>query len=156
MLIWYGNNGEETTYFNRQMQQYPVLFWGNLVINFVLPFLVLLRNDTKRKIGSMVFVCILVIFGHWWDFFLMIKPGTLHTAHEALAKMEGGHGAVTEGAEHASRFVSGFTLPGLLEIGTMLGFFGLFVYVTFVQLGKLSLKPKHDPLLPESLHHHVQ
>ena len=158
MLIWYGNNGEETVYFNRQMQQYPVLFWGNLIINFVLPFLVLLRNDTKRKIGSMVFICLLVLFGHWWDFFLMIKPGTLHTAHEALAKMgdHGAHEAAGHAAEHASHFVEGFTIPGLLEIGTMLGFFGLFVYFIFGQLAKVSLRPTNDPLLPESLHHHVQ
>ena len=65
MLIWYSNNGEETTYFNQRMLHYPVLFWGNLLLNFVLPFLVLLRNDTKRKVGIMVFITILVFLGYW-------------------------------------------------------------------------------------------
>lgn len=38
MLIWYANNGEETIYFNERMTHYPVLFWGNLLLNFVAPF----------------------------------------------------------------------------------------------------------------------
>ena len=102
----------------------------------------------------------LVLFGHWWDFFLMIKPGTLHTAQEALDKMGVGaaHGAEAAGhaAEHVSNYTAGFTLPGLLEIGTMLGFLALFFFVTLSQMAKVSLRPKNDPFLPESLHHHVQ
>ncbi|MCB0635795.1 MAG: hypothetical protein KDC54_04225, partial [Lewinella sp.] len=34
MLIWYGNNGEETIYFHLRQQEYPVLFYGNLLLNF--------------------------------------------------------------------------------------------------------------------------
>lgn len=158
MLIWYGNNGEETTYFNLRMTEYPVLFWANLIMNFVLPFLIFIRNDTKRKVGSLVFVCTIVLFGHWWDFFQMIKPGTLHTAHDAMGKT--GHSAEADVAghalEHTSNFVAGFTIPGLLELGTMLGFLALFMYVSFTQMAKVSLKAKNDPFLPESLSHHVQ
>ncbi len=160
MLIWYGNNGEETTYFNQRMLHYPVLFWANLVMNFVLPFLIFIRNDTKRKIGSLVFVCTVVFFGHWWDFFQMIKPGTLHTAHEAMEKMGANTEHTGEAAghaiEHTSNFTAGFTIPGLLELGTMLGFLALFIFVSFTHLAKVSLKAKNDPFLPESLQHHVQ
>jgi len=81
MLIWYGNIGEETGYFKLRMDEYPVLFYGNLLINFVIPFFVLMRNDTKRKYGTLIFVAIATLFGHWVDYFLMIKPGVLHTAH---------------------------------------------------------------------------
>ncbi len=38
MLIWYGNVGEETTYFKTRMDEYPVIFWANFVMNFILPF----------------------------------------------------------------------------------------------------------------------
>jgi hypothetical protein len=166
MLIWYANVGETTGYFKLRRDEYPVLFYGNLVLNFILPFFVLMRNDTKRKVGSLGIIAGLVFIGHWWDYFLMIKPGVLHTAHEV-----GGHGhghgeaahgaaehvghAVEHGAAHASHFVSGFTLPGLLEIGTMLGFLGLFLFVAFTALSKASLVPKNDPYLEESLHHHT-
>lgn len=146
MLIWYANVGEETIYFNTRMDQYPILFFGNLVINFVLPFFILLRNSTKRKTGTMVLVSILVIFGHWIDFFLMIKPGALHTAH-AIAG--GGHGHGGHG------FQLGFTLPGFLEIGTFIGFMGLFLYVFFYMFSKVPMIPKNDPYLNESLNHHV-
>ena len=52
MLIWYANIGEETIYFKERYNNYPVLFFGNLAINFLVPFLILMRNDTKRKFGS--------------------------------------------------------------------------------------------------------
>jgi len=148
MLIWYANNGEETIYFWTRKNDYPVLFWGNLILNFIVPFFVLMRNDTKRKYGTLILISIVVFFGHWWDFFQMIKPGVLHTAHE-LAH----HGE--EAAHHAGGFAMGFTIPGLLEIGTMLGFLAGFVYFAFTRMEKASLQPKNDPYLAESLHHHV-
>lgn len=171
MLIWYANIGEETVYFKTRHTDYPVLFYANLAINFLVPFLILMRNDTKRKIGSLVFVAIVTLFGHWMDFFLMIKPGTLHTSHELAGHMDAGdhghgavdashiadHGAVaTEQVAHAvSTFESGFTLPGFIELGTFLGFLCLFLYVFYYALGRANLVTKNDPYLSESLHHHV-
>lgn len=186
MLIWYSNNGEETTYFYTRVHQYPVLWYANLAVNFLLPFFVLMRNSTKRKYGTLVFTSLLVLIGHWWDYFMMIKPGALHTAHEALGHghhgdhAEGHHDAAAHGAdhaadhgaealthvanntediahavEHASTFEAGFTLPGLLELGTMLGFLSLFLYVALNQLTKAKLEPQKDPYYEESLHHHV-
>ncbi|MBR9920630.1 MAG: hypothetical protein GYB31_07300 [Bacteroidetes bacterium] len=176
MLIWYANVGEETVYFNTRRHEFPVMFYGNLFINFLVPFFILMRNDTKRKYGTMVFTSLIVFFGHWWDYFLMIKPGVLETAsHLGHGEDHGeaaGHGAehlseaASHGADHAgdvahaaathaSDFVSGFTLPGLLEIGTMLGFLAFFLFFTLRQLEKASLLPKNDPYLEESKHHHV-
>ncbi len=156
MLIWYGNIGEETVYFQNRMDNYPVLYWGNLLMNFVLPFLILLRNDTKRKYGSLIFTASLIFFGHWWDFFQMVKPGALHTAHEAIAKMSPAVvGGTEEAAKHGAEFLMGFTIPGLLEVGTFVGFIGLFLYVMFHNLTKAGLVPKNDPFLAESLQHHV-
>ena len=140
MLIWYANIGEETIYFKERIDNYPVLFYGNLIINFAIPFLVLMRNDTKRKYGTLIFTSIVVFFGHWLDFFLMIKPGVLHTAS---------HGHAHEG------FTAGFTIPGLLELGTMVGFLSLFLFVILTVLTRSPLKAKNDPFLEESLRHHV-
>ncbi len=165
MLIWYANVGEETGYFKLRMHEYPILFWGNLLINFILPFFVLMRNDTKRKLGSLTFVAIFVFIGHWVDYFQMIKPGVLHTTHE-LAGHGHGHDHGHEGAghaaehgahavEHVSHFVAGFTIPGLLEIGTFIGFLSLFLFFVFNSLSRASLVSEHDPYIHESLHHHV-
>jgi hypothetical protein len=140
MLIWYSNNGEETIYFHLRKAQYPILFWGNLAINFVLPFLILMRNSTKRKMGTLALVAILTFIGHWVDFFLMLKPGIRETALH-------GHG------EHV--FAMGYSIPGLLELGTMIGFLCGFLYFVFGQLTKAALVPENDPYLEESFHHHV-
>jgi len=166
MLIWYGNVGEETVYYHQRLNNYPVLYYGNLLINFVLPFFVLMRNDTKRKYGTLIFVSIAVFFGHWWDFFQMIKPGVFLTAMEAKAHSAGhemtgsasdaGHGPVEELGHGATEFAMGFTIPGLLEIGIMLGFLAFFLYFVFQQLAKAPLLAKNDPYIQESLHHHVE
>ncbi len=168
MLIWYGNIGEETIYFNNQRSNYPILFYGNLIINFVAPFFILIRNDTKRKRGTMVLASALVLVGHWADFFLMIKPGVLHTYHEVVGHGDGHSmlGTASEqsarlvadaghSAETASNFVSGFTIPGLLDIGVFLGFLAFFTYFVFMQLSKARLQPTGDPFIGESIHHHV-
>ena len=197
MLIWYANVGEETIYFKQRMDHYPVLFWGNLLMNFVAPFLILMRNDTKRKIGTMFFVCLIVFFGHWWDFFYMIKPGARIAAHEAKEISEGKLNKQPEAApmtsaapetapagqaphEHATTaeamaesesaapaegdhmthqqdettsFKLGYSLPGLQEIGVMVGFLCLFLFFFYTQLERYPLLPMKDPYLEESLHH---
>ncbi len=149
MLIWYGNVGEETIYYRTRFDHFKPLFYANLVINFLFPFFVLMRNDTKRKFGSLGLVAGVVFIGHWLDYFLMIKPGVMHTAHEHLSH---GHDA---GGHHDMSFQLGVQMPGFLEIGTMIGFLGLFLFVFFSALSKASLVAKNDPYIHESLHHHV-
>ena len=61
MLIWYANVGEETIYFRERVDNYPALFYLNLLINFIAPFFILMRNDTKRKMGSLGFAAGLVL-----------------------------------------------------------------------------------------------
>ena len=210
MLIWYANVGEETIYFRTRVDQFPVLFYANLVINFLIPFFVLMRNSTKRKYGTLVFVCVVVLFGHWWDFFQMIRPGVLHTAHishelhsggghsshdtkdvsghhagghddhaheahagghddhahdshghDSHAEGHGGHDGHGDGHhdDHGghghSHFVSGFTLPGFLELGTFLGFLAFFMWFVMGRMASTKLEPVNDPFLEESLHHHT-
>jgi hypothetical protein len=152
MLIWYANVGEETIYFKQRITDYPVLFYGNLIINFLVPFFVLMRNDNKRKIGTLMLTSILIFFGHWWDFFQMIKPGTLLTVQEV---MEHAGNSAHDTTAHASHFVMGFTIPGLLEIGTMLGFLALFFFFVFSKMSQAPLQPQNDPYLEESVYHHV-
>jgi hypothetical protein len=58
-----------------------------------------MRNDTKRKFGTLFFASAIVFFGHWFDFFNMIKPG----ARETMIEMEAHHHDVGYGdGEHAT------------------------------------------------------
>ena len=73
MLIWYTNIPEETAYFLRRMQgAWSWLFALNIVLNWVVPFLVLLRRDTKRWRVVLVRISVVVLIGHWLDLYLMI------------------------------------------------------------------------------------
>jgi len=156
MLIWYANVGEETIYFKERLNEYPVLFYGNLIINFILPFFILMRNDTKRKQGSLIFVAGVLFLGHWFDFFQMVKPGVAkYAAHLSHMGHGGDHGHAAEGAAHAASTAAGFVYPGLLDVGTMLGFLGIFLLVFFRSLAKAPLIPSRDPYIQESLHHVV-
>jgi hypothetical protein len=131
MLYWYANLPEEVVYFQERLTYYDghyrwILF-TNLFLNFVFPFLVLMTRDAKRQMIMLKIVCIVVLIGHWMDFYLMIMPGTL-------------------------RGDSGF---GLMELGTLLVFLGIFLTVFTRRLTSASLVPVNHPFLEEAVHHHV-
>jgi hypothetical protein len=128
ILIYYANIPEETVYFYKRWEPgYYPLFWLNIIINFVAPILILMSRDSKRKTSVLTFMCILLLCGHWLDYYLMVMPGTVE--------------------EHA-----GF---GIIEIGVTLGFAGLFSFLMLTQLSRKPLVPANHPLLEESLHHHI-
>lgn len=128
MLIWYANLPEEVIYFKMRWENgYKILFIGNFFINFIMPFLVLMSRDAKRNRKFLLVACLIIFCGHWMDVFLMVMPGT-------VGKDWG---------------------IGIQEIGTFLGFAGLFMLVVFNSLAKANVVPKHHPLLSESLQHHI-
>ncbi|MFD1628733.1 quinol:cytochrome C oxidoreductase [Pseudopedobacter beijingensis] len=128
LLIYYANMPEETVYFYKRFEpEYLPWFWLNLILNFVSPLLILMTRDAKRKMNVILCVAILLICGHWLDYYMMIMPGTVE--------------------EHR-----GF---GLIEIGIFLGFVGLFTYLMLNTLSKVALAPKNHPFLEESVHHHI-
>lgn len=129
LLIYYANIPEETVYFIERMKTAPYswIFFANLFLNFVLPFLLLMTRDAKRHITMLKVVCPIVIIGHWFDFFNMVTPGVM--------KFEGG--------------------IGFLEIGTAMIFMSAFLLVMLTSLSKMPLFGKNHPMLEESLHHHI-
>ncbi|MFM8586953.1 MAG: quinol:cytochrome C oxidoreductase [Bacteroidota bacterium] len=128
MLIWYANIPEETIYFKPRMQgAYRGIFFLNLIINFVLPFLLLMRRGSKRNYTTMTFVAVLIILGHWVDFYQMVMPGTMH--------------------EHYSL--------GWFEFGILIFYAGLIMYFVGRGLSKKPLLAVHHPFVKESLIHHT-
>ncbi|WP_310397097.1 quinol:cytochrome C oxidoreductase [Hymenobacter sp.] len=128
MLIWYANLPEEAVYFNQRLGgfegRYTWMFFFNLVINFVFPFLGLMTRDAKRQMIIMKIVAIAILAGHWSDFYLMLMPGTL--------KGENGF---------------------LIEIGIAAIFLGAFLILFTRRLAAAPLVPVHHPFLEESIHH---
>lgn len=129
MLIWYSNIPEEVAYYTARLEvkNYKFLFWFRVAINFLFPIILLMSRDAKRNNSRLIFVCIVILIGHWINSYLLVVPGTLNK-----------HGHI------------GFT-----EIGMGLGFFGLFIFVVFNSLSKTPLETKNHPFLDESKHLHT-
>ena len=129
LLIYYANIPEESIYFIERLHsdKYVGFFFINLILNFFLPFLLLMTRQAKRHSRMLKVVCPMIIFGHWIDFYLMVTPGTL--------KDNGGF--------------------GLLELGIILIYLSAFLFVVLSNLAKRPLVAKNHPMLEESLHHHI-
>jgi len=128
LLIYYANMPEETVYFYKRFEYYKFWFFLNLAMNFLAPVLLLMDRDNKRSDRKLFFVAIVVLLGHWVDYYQMIMPGTVEDGH------------------------NGF---GVIEIGTALGFVGLFTFTVLTSLSKKPLVAKNHPFLQESLHHQL-
>ena len=75
MLIWYTNIPEETSYFLRRSHGFWLgLSVANVVLNWLVPFAVLLRRDTKRRRTTLALVAAVVLAGRFVDLYLMIFP----------------------------------------------------------------------------------
>ena len=128
MLIWYANIPEETVYFQPRMHGvYRGIFFLNLIINFLAPLLILMRRSSKRNYGTITMMSILILFGHWLDFYQMVFPSL--------------------SADHVP-FI-------LADLGIALGFVGLIMFLTVRNLAKHPLLAKNHPFLKESIIHHT-
>ncbi|MBP6623777.1 MAG: quinol:cytochrome C oxidoreductase [Chitinophagaceae bacterium] len=126
MLIWYANIPEETIYFKIRMHgPYKFFYWINLILNFVAPILILMPRPNKRNYFVVALVAVIILIGHWIDFYQMVMPATM--------------------GEH-------WTI-GWFEIGIVCGFIGLILFLVSNKLTKAPLIPQNHPFLKETVIH---
>jgi MFS transporter, NNP family, nitrate/nitrite transporter len=127
LLIYYANLPEETIFYIRQTSTpgWKVLFQINLLVNWLVPFVMLISRRAKRREGLLLTTCVIVLFGHWLDLYLLIFPPM------KLSWM-----------------------IGVVDLALVAGLGSLFVLSTVSALGRLSLVPTTDPYLSESLTYH--
>lgn len=127
LLIFYANIPEESIYYQERFEHFKALFFINLFINFIVPFLLFMTRGSKRNERMMIFVAVLLIIGKWIDLYVGIMPGAV-----------GAHAHI-----------------GFIEIGMFLGFIGLFMLVLAKGLTKGSLVPTKHPYIKEFVTHEV-
>jgi hypothetical protein len=131
MLIWYSNIPEETAYYIPRMQG----AWGPvtvlvIVLNWIVPFFVLLPRPSKRSGSIMMKVAVVVLIGRWADLYMIVFPA-----------FREGFGATPV-----------FGIWEIAAICCLIGSFGWLIHRAFFAAAAV---PSGDPLLGESLHYHV-
>jgi hypothetical protein len=128
MLTWFGNLPEETIYYAVRWQPEWQPIWAiDVIVNWGIPFFVLLPVNTSRSKWIVFAVAIILVAGQWIDLFVAIFPGSL-----------------------------GHTHFGFIEIGSYLGFAGLFALVAGYNLTKAKMVPQNHPYIEESYNHHFE
>lgn len=126
MLIWYANIPEEVTYFVSRIEDYGLLFFGMVALNFIFPLLLLMNSDFKRINWFVVMTGIIILVGHYLDVYVMVMPATVGE----------------------SWFI------GIPELSALAFFGGLFIFVVFNSISKAPLLVKRNPFVKESEHYH--
>ena len=121
LMIWYGNIPEETVYYHiRREGGFQGLFLAEIFINWAFPFLFLMWNRIAKNANALLFTVVVLIVGQYIEIYNAVMPGTIH---------------------HASF--------GLIEIGTFIGYAGLFALIFAISLSKRPLTAKNHPYLIE-------
>ncbi len=125
MIIWYGNIPAETTYYYiRWHEGWKVMFFLEIILNWGVPFMILLPVKTSRNLNVITGVIIVLIIGQYIDLFDQIIPGTAR----------------------ALKF-------GWIDAGIFLGYAGLFSLVVAYTLARAKIIPQNHPYLEESFNH---
>lgn len=133
-IIWYANLPEETIYFTSRMEGgWEYFFYALILVHFIIPFAVLLRQDVKRKTAVLVLAAIVILVSHFIDLAWIIMP--------AVAKVVA-HGS---GAHHPQVMFS------WQELTVWLFFAGLFLFTTALNYKKNNAVAINDPLLHEGV-----
>jgi len=125
MLIWYSHMPEETIYYAKRLNGFPIMFYALLFLNFLFPFLALMTRNSKRNIKWLAMVAFVVLVGQWLNIYFMLSPGII------------GESATV----------------GFIEVGAACLYLGGFLFVVFNALTKKPLLCKNDPFLKESFHY---
>lgn len=127
MLIWYANLPEETGYYLLRFKGMWLPISVFLLLGkFCVPFFGLITRDAKRTESRLLFIAGFMLVSQWIDVMWMVQP----------------------------QFHAQGPQVGWIELGTALGFIGLFGIVVLRFLSRHNVLAIKDPRLAEALRYH--
>jgi hypothetical protein len=134
LIIWSGNIPEETGwYIDRMNGGWGFVGVALILLHFAFPFLLLLRQDLKRKAKVLSSVAIFILFIRLVDMFYLISPNPRISTHG-------------EGLPLLASF-SWMDIVAPVAVG------GIWLWFFFGQLMKRPLVPVMDPFLENAIEH---
>lgn len=126
-LYWYGNIPEEYEYFAHRLDNGWEWFGFALIIgHFIIPFVLLIAQPTKRKVGLLLNTCYLLLAMCFVDLMWYVLPNTQHHANFDITS----------------------------EVGFMAIIGGIFFIMLSTQFAKRKFIAFNDPLMVESVELH--
>ncbi len=134
LLIWYAHIPEETIFFAKRLYKedfthspWAIISLLLVLIRFVIPFFLLIKRESKRNFQWMAIASFIILLGQVIDMYWVLYP-TLDHNH--------------------------FVLFSWQELGSLLLYTGIYIFVVSYGLTKSKLIPIKDPRLEECLHIH--
>lgn len=128
MLIWYTNFNEETSYMLlRSSHGWGKVFIANVILNWGVPFLLLLPRANKKNPHTLALGAIILLAGRMVDIYLMM----------------------------AAPFSPQNPVPAFWDVAALALVAGIFIVATSRAFFRSEPVPVGDPLLPESVHSHA-
>lgn len=132
-IIWYANLPEETVYFsNRMTHGWQYVGYALVLTHFVVPFMLLLRQNVKRNSKMLVTAGIIILVSHFIDILWIIMPAVGHHILKAESMVFGWQ-----------------------EFTGWLFFAGLFLLMAARQFKANNSVAVNDPLISESFEYHT-
>ncbi len=145
MLIWYTNIPEETSYFiSRTKGPWAPVVVLSIMLNWIVPFIVLLPKPAKRNGAVMMRVAVVVLIGRWVDLYLMVMPSMM---------TDGGTSGIRQRIfPQTISAVPDFAIWEVAALCLLVGVAGRLLLRSFASASPI---PGKDPYLKESLHYHA-
>lgn len=135
-LIWYANIPEETQFYAiRNTEGWWYFSLALVFAHFAIPFVFLLKRDSKRNLNAVMAAAAFVIVVHMLELYWMIIPERGRSLYDFYV------------APDSADFFRDILFDGLAFV-TFAGIYGFFLIRA---LGKYSLYPCGDPRLEESV-----
>jgi hypothetical protein len=132
LIIWSGNIPEETRWF--VVRETGIWGWIGVILiffHFAIPFLVLLKQDFKRKATQLAALAVFILIMRAFDMFYLIGPNPRISVPGPAGEF----------------IVSWLDILGPIAVG------GIWMWAFFTQLNKRPLVPYNDPYFENAVEH---